>query len=114
MFDPVELALRERELKLQEQQLLLEHKRLYVEFAKYGFAGTLTGAIVGLLVVVGLAVLNAFTEAKLETWGLVAIAVVVLMGSVAFGYFSLGKLPKLAGKIGKGGTDFSVDTAKEP
>jgi uncharacterized membrane protein len=47
-------------------------------------AGTLKAAIIGLLVVVGLAVLNAFSEAKFETWGLVAIAVVVLMGSVAF------------------------------
>jgi hypothetical protein len=114
MLDPAELALRERELKLQEQQLMLEHKRLYVEFAKYGFRGTLTAAIIGLLVVVGLAALNAFSEAKFETWGLVAIAVVVLMGSVAFGYFSLWQLPKIAGKFSPGGTDLSVGSAKTP
>lgn len=99
---------------MQEQQLLLEHKRLYVEFAKYGFAGTLAAAIIGLLVVVGLAVLNAFTQAKFETWGIVAIAVVVLIGSVAFGYFSLWELPKIAGKLSQKGTDFTVGSAKKP
>jgi hypothetical protein len=108
-----EITLRERELRLREQQLLLEHKRLYIEFAKYGFAGTLTGAIIGLLVVVGLAVLNAFTQAKIETWGIVAVAIIVLLGTVAFGYFSLWELPKIVGKLSQKGTDFAVGSARK-
>jgi len=114
MTDPAELALRERELKLEEQKLLLEHKRLYVEFAKYGFAGTLTGAIIGLVVVIGLASLNAFAQAKIETWAIVAIAAIVLLGSVAFGYFSLWELPRIAGKIDSTGGGFNVGSAKTP
>lgn len=114
MLDPAELALREKELKLEEQKLLLEHKRLYLEFAKYGFAGTLTAAIIGLLVVVGLAALNAFADAKIATWAIVAVAAIVLLGSVAFGYFSLGELPKIAGKVGPTGVDVRAGSAKTP
>jgi hypothetical protein len=114
MLDPAELALREKELKLEEQKLLLEHKRLYVEFAKYGFAGTLTGAIIGLVTVVGLAALNAFTEAKIATWAIVAIAAIVLLGSVAFGYFSLWELPRIAGKFTPTGVDVTAGSAKTP
>ncbi len=114
MLDPAELALREKELKLEEQKLLLEQKRLFVEFAKYGFAGTLTAAIIGLVTVVGLAALNAFTEAKIATWAIVAIAAIVLLGSVAFGYFSLWELPKIFGKINATGVDFAAGSAKTP
>lgn len=108
MPELTDAELRERELRLQEQQLELEQKKLYVEFAKYGFAGTLTASIIGLLAVVGLAALNAFTDAKIETWGIVAVAVIVLLGAIAFGYFSLWELPKIAGQFSKTKTGISL------
>ena len=113
MPDQTELTLRERELKLEEQKLALEHTRLYVEFAKYGFAGTLTVAIGGLLLEFGLAVINAITPAKIDTWVFVAVAVVVLLGSIAFGYFSLWELPRIAGKLNPKGVDFTAGSARE-
>ena len=113
MTDPTELALRERELRLKEQELALEHKRLYFEFARYGFAGTLTAAIIGLLVVLVLAAMNAFTQAKIETWGIVAIAAIVLLGSVAFGFFSLWELPRIAGTFNPKGVNFTAGSAHE-
>jgi hypothetical protein len=79
-----------------QQQLEIERARLAVEFAKYGFAGTLTAALVGAGVVLGLAVLSAFTPFKIETWGLVAIALVTMIGTVAFGFLSLWELPRIA------------------
>jgi hypothetical protein len=50
-----------------------------VEFAKFGFAGTLTAAIAGLITILGLAVLNTFTQAKIETWGIVRIAAFIFL-----------------------------------
>jgi hypothetical protein len=65
-------------LSVRQRELEIEHERIAVEFAKYGFAGTLTAAVVGAVVVLGLAILSAFTTFKIETWGLVAIAVVTV------------------------------------
>jgi hypothetical protein len=115
MTNPSELALREREIQLQENQLLLDRERLYleharlrVEFAKFGFVGTLTASLSGLVVVVILAAFKIFGQANIETWGIVAIAVIILLGSVAFGYFSLWELPRITGRLNLGGANISA------
>ena len=41
------------ELSIRQQELELERARLAVDFAKYGFAGTLTAALVGAGVILG-------------------------------------------------------------
>jgi hypothetical protein len=51
--------------------------------------------------ILGLAALNAFTNFKIETWGLVAIAGIVLIGTVAFGFFSLWELPRIVARFQK-------------
>jgi hypothetical protein len=93
-------------LSIRQQELELERTRLAIEFAKYGFAGTLTAAIVGAVVILGLAIISASTPFKIETWGLVAIAVVIMIGAVAFGYLSLWELPRVFARIK--GLEFSV------
>jgi hypothetical protein len=82
-----------------EQELEIERMRIAVEFAKDGFAGTLTAAIVGAGLVLGLAILSAFTPFKIETGGLVLIVLIVTAGSIAFGYLSLWELPRFVAKF---------------
>jgi hypothetical protein len=108
MQDLTETQLRAEQLRLEAQRLELEHKRLYVEFAKFGFAGTLTAAIAGLITILGLAALNTFTQTKIETWGIVAVAALVCVATVAFGYFSLWELPKIVTKVSQTGTDLAI------
>jgi Kef-type K+ transport system membrane component KefB len=113
MSDLTETQLRAEELRLEAQRLALEHKRLYVEFAKFGFAGTLTAAIAGLITILGLAALNTFTQTKIETWGIVVIATLICVATVAFGYFSLWELPKIVTKVSQTGTDLTVGPGSE-
>jgi hypothetical protein len=100
-IDPDEIKLKDKELDLRMQELAFERAKLSIEFAKYGFAGTLTAAIGGILLIFCLAVLSAFTSFKVDTWTIVMIAFSVLVGSVAFGYLSLWELPKIATRIQK-------------
>jgi hypothetical protein len=96
---------------LLEREIELERARLSMEFARYGFAGTLTAAVLGIILILSLAVLNAFTTFKIETWGLVAISGMVFAGSVAFGYLSLWRIPKVLAKFR--GTEITISDAEE-
>lgn len=71
----------------------------YVEFAKYGFRGTLTIGLSGVGLLFVFALLQAFTPFELETWGYVAIATLIVIGCIAFGAMSLGELPKIEAKF---------------
>jgi hypothetical protein len=96
-----ELELRERELELRREDLELQRARLFVEFARFGFAGTLTAGIAGLLLIFGLAALSASTAFKIDGWALVAIGFTILIGVTTFGYLSLWQAPNLAAKFGR-------------
>jgi hypothetical protein len=98
-------------LLVRQQELEIERTRIAVEFAKYGFAGTLTAALVGTAVILGLAILSAFTNFKIETWGLVAIATIILIGAVAFGFLSLWELPRIVAKFRD--TQFSINPTRD-
>jgi hypothetical protein len=50
-------------------------------------------------VVIVLGLLSAFTAFKVESWILLAIAVIILVGAVAFGYLSLWEIPKIAARF---------------
>ena len=95
------------ELSIRQQELELQRAKVFIEFAKYGFAGTLTAAIMGLVLVIGLATLSAFTTFKIETWGLVSMAGMILIGAVAFGFLSLWQLPRIVAKFR--GTQVSIN-----
>jgi hypothetical protein len=105
---PDELSIRKQELELE-----LERVRIFTEFAKYGFAGTLTAAIIGLVLILGLAALSAFTPFRIETWGLVSMAGMILIGTVAFGFLSLWELPRIVAKFGGLGVTFNPNDRRE-
>jgi hypothetical protein len=73
----------------------LEKIEKILEFGKFGFHGTLWSGISGMILVLSLACLDAFTAFEINDWALVSIAGIVLLGVVSFGYFSLRKLPQI-------------------
>ena len=86
-----------------QNDLSLDELHELIEFGKFGFKGTLWSGIVGMALVLALAVLDAFTDLELGAVGLIGIALLVLTGVVAFGYFSLRKLPAIDVHITKEG-----------
>jgi predicted phage tail protein len=93
--------LRERELQQRREELEFQRVRLFVEFARFGFTGTLTAAIVGAALIFALAILSALTTFKIDGWALVAMGVIVLVGAATFVYLSLWHAPNIAAKFGK-------------
>ena len=104
-----ELEIRARELELKQQDLDLQRAKLFIEFAKFGFSGTLTAAIVGMVLIFALASLSAFTTFKIDTWGLVVMSFSILVGSTAFGYLSLWEVPRIAARLHKMQMSFSAE-----
>jgi hypothetical protein len=85
MADRTELELR--------QQYEIRKMELSVEFAKYGFYGTLIGAITAMVILVVLAIVVALGKIENGGYILVAFAAVGGIAVVAFGYFSLFNSP---------------------
>jgi hypothetical protein len=91
--------LKRRDLELRRQQLELERAKLFIEFAKFGFSGTLTAAVGGMVFVLALAILSALSSFKIDSWALVAMAVIIVLGSIAFGFLSLWQAPNIAARF---------------
>ena len=88
---------------MSDDDVSLEKLRELVEFGRFGFRGTLAAGICGMVLILVLALLDAFTELELGAAGLFGIGVLVLAGAIAFGYFSLRKLPAIDIEITKDG-----------
>jgi hypothetical protein len=86
-----------------EDDVSLDKLRELVEFGKFGFKGTLWSGISGMLLILGLALLDAFTELDLGAKGLIGMGALVFAGVICFGYFSLRKLPAIDIQITKDG-----------
>ena len=82
------------ELELR-QQFEIRKMELSVEFAKYGFYGTLAGGVIGMVILLALTIIVAW--GKIEHGGtiLVAFAAVLGIAVIAFGYFSLFRSPTI-------------------
>ena len=108
-----EAELKKAELDLEREKLNFERTKAFIEFAKFGFAGTLTAAIAGIFLIFGLATLTAFSKTfNVSETVLIVMSVVILIGAVAFGYLSLWQLPKIAIHIQK--ISASVGEATKP
>src|SRR5262245_36772524 len=107
-----ELELKASELELRREELAFERTKLFIEFAKFGFTGTLTAAVGCIVLVFGLAALSAFSTFKIDSWALVVMSLLILVGLVAFGYLSLWELPKVGARIQKEQLEFTVGSAR--
>lgn len=90
-----------------------ELAKLFVEFAKFGFYGTLVAALVGAGLILALACLSAWTPFKIDGWALVVIAAIVFLGTTAFGYLSLWQAPSIMAELGKQQMKLGVSPAKK-
>lgn len=79
---------------------LREQAQMAFEFAKFGFAGTLSGAFGGMVLLFALAMLQAFTDFKLETYGYVGIAGAIALCVVVYGFLSHRAMPEITVKSG--------------
>ena len=105
--------LKKYQLDLEREKLNFERTKSFIEFAKFGFTGTLTAAVAGIVLIFGLAALSAFsTTFKVSETVLIVMTLVILIGAVAFGYLSLWQLPKIAIHIQK--ISASVGEASKP
>lgn len=116
-----------RKLRLQEQELELKHAQLAVEFSRYGFFGTLFGSIAGFVLILSLAILDAFSsDFTYGIEGVLGSLFLIAAGVIAFGAYSLRQPMKLLLKLsdqmslgidsGSDKTDASVknaDTSRE-
>lgn len=89
---------------IRRQELEIERLTLFLDFARFGFYGTLGGGVAGILLLAWFATLQAFTDFSLNTWGYAVIAGILAAAVAAFGYFSLWSLPRIAARF----KDFEV------
>ena len=100
MMTPDEIQM--RQFKLQEQELELKRAQLAVEFAKYGFAGALVAAVVGMTLVLALAILDAISaEFSFGVEGVAVAMACLAVSCIAFGAFSLWQPVKILARFGK-------------
>ncbi|NKB64393.1 MAG: hypothetical protein GKR95_20515 [Gammaproteobacteria bacterium] len=91
----------------------IEQLEKLIEFAKFGFRGTLSAGISGMVLVLLLAILDAFTGFDITSEALVLITLIVALGTVAFGYFSLRKAPTIDFRMKDGEVIATVTEAKK-
>jgi len=84
-----------------QQKAAIKRAEMAIDFAKFGFRGTLSAAFGGMVLVLALAAFEAWTPFKLGPWGFVGISFILLIGCLIFGYLSLWSLPKVAARLMK-------------
>ena len=90
-----------RKLQLQEQEFEYKRAQLAVEFAKYGFTGTLTAAIGGLILILALAIIDAVSsEFTFGMYGVLGTSALLVAATLGFGAFSLWQPIKILAKFG--------------
>ncbi|EAQ80679.1 hypothetical protein, partial [Blastopirellula marina] len=106
------LDVESRKLRLQEQELELRRGELAIEFAKYGFYGTLSAGICGMLMVLSLSIIDAVSsDFTFGFYGVIGTTLSISIPCVAFGAFSLFHSVRILGHFGK--IKIGVDTSSE-
>ena len=106
-------TIEERQIRIKEQELEIRRAQLAVEFAKYGFAGTLTGAIGGMILVLSLAIIDAYSsDFAFGANGVIWTSVCITLGVVVFGALSLYQPIRVLAELGK--IKIGIDTRPEP
>ncbi len=86
----------DREFNVRQEELDLERARLLVSFAKFRFGSTLIG---GLVLVLGLATLSAFSSFKIDTGLLGTLLIVLVVVLLVVGFLPSWELPRIIARI---------------
>lgn len=89
-------------LKVREEELAIRRFELAIEFAKFGFRGTLAAGISGLILILALALLDAYSpNFRFGTEGVLGTSFFLVVGTVLFGTFSLRQPIRMVTEFGK-------------
>jgi hypothetical protein len=106
--DEIEVA----KLRIREEELAIRRFELAIEFAKFGFRGTLAAGISGLILILALAMLDAYSSNfRFGTEGVLGTAFLLMAGTVLFGTFSLRQPIRMISKFGN--MQLDVNTARD-
>lgn len=92
----------EEELSKREREAAMEVLRARIEFAKYGFRGTLFGAFAAIVSILVLALIDGWLKISLHASVYVALILSSTAATIAYGFFSLWSLPKIDADLLKG------------
>lgn len=87
-------------MRMAKADLSKEDFRQLLEFSKFGFRGTLTAALVGLIIVPTLVFM--LKDSEHVTPIVIGYSTSLVVGVVAFGYFSLRRVPDLVANLLRG------------
>lgn len=105
MISAEELEL--RKIKLQEAELRLKEAQLASDFAKFGFRGTLGGAIGGMILILAIRIVDLYSkECHMGFKGIIGLTVLIVIPVIVFGAFSIKQpirvMAKLSEKVSLG------------
>jgi hypothetical protein len=90
------------ELTKQEREAALAVLRARIEFAKYGFRGTLFGAFAAIASVLLLAIIDGILAISLHPSVYVTLIVASVTATISYGFFSLWSLPHVDADLLRG------------
>jgi hypothetical protein len=109
-----ESDLESRKSRLQEQELEYKRAQLAIDFAKFGFAGTLAAGFGGLILILALAIIDAAsTDFTFGVYGVLGTSALLVAGTLGFGAFSLWQPIKILAKFGKMSLGVESESDKE-
>jgi len=102
------------ELNQLERKSTLDVLKTRIEFARYGFRGTLFGACGSIVALLLLALIDGLLKVSLDASVYVSFIVGSVLATISFGFFSLWSLPEITADITKGKVAFGRTTTEEP
>ncbi len=96
----------DEELNQLERESTLQVLKARIEFAKFGFKGTLVGACGSIVAVLLLALIDGWQKVSLHSSVYVSFIVGCVIAVIAFGFFSLWSLPEITADIVQGRVAF--------
>jgi len=86
-------------LDMKKRELEIQYARMFIQFAEFGFSGTLKGSLVGVGLIALIALLDAFAGLQIDSWVYAFMSGTIAIIAIPFGYLSLWSIPHFAAEI---------------
>ena len=101
MTTPDRPRLSNQEFELRKLEIEITKRAQEIEFAKFGFRGTLAAAIFGMGTFIVLVGIQAYTGKEIHHWVLLGYTAALGIGCIIFGCLSLWVVPSVAATVSK-------------